>query len=381
MYPWGALVFVKPPAQLEKGGKKFEPKTTPHIIVSLGQGPGMTWNKTYGVVKLAKMLGANRGSRACIRYTTDIMFPDVPTFPSRLKLTAAGALGDANLPAPAVPDVSEEWKLIEDEGESSDDASELPNQCQALLQSTFFEAIVLDPEDASSPEEAEIASIEASADIPPLQDDEVQPQGIRAPRAWRIDVFDQRQVSVPPWSRRPPAVFPEAWILYSKREQEAQRALWLASDPAGHRLQEAGRNSFLADKAACRRGGLNVQALRVVGPGDTAAAPELLLFDAKCNSASGGVPSERKNPGESILPCCTNVCSRPQRKVQAGSNEGLGGRQRRSCYQENTRTYLSSCVAILTARCAKMLLARRLQSELRKTATYSTRRRERIFIQ
>ena len=170
----------------------------------------MTWNKTYGVVKLAKMLGENRGSRACIRYTTDIMFPDVPTFPIRLKLTAAGALGDANLPAPAVPDVSEEWKLIEDEGESSDDASELPNQCQPLLQSTFFEAIVLDPEDASSPEEAEIASIEASVDIPPLQDDEVQPQGIRAPRAWRIDVFDQRQVSVPPWSRRPPAVFPEA---------------------------------------------------------------------------------------------------------------------------------------------------------------------------
>ena len=89
------------------------------------------------------------------------MYPDVPTFPIRLKLTAAGALGDSNLPAPAMPDASEDWKLIEEEGDSSDDASEIPNQCKPLMQSAFFEAIGLDPEDSAPPDEAEVAAIEA----------------------------------------------------------------------------------------------------------------------------------------------------------------------------------------------------------------------------
>ena len=97
-------------------------------------------------------------------------------------------------------------------------------------------------------------------------------------------MFGQRQVSVPPWSLRPPTVCPEAWILYSRRDQVAERAQWLANDPVAYRMQEARRNSFLADKAARRRGGLNVNVLREVGTDFIAAAPELLLFDAKVNS-------------------------------------------------------------------------------------------------
>jgi len=92
LYPWGSLVFVKPPKQLEPAGKKSESKMVPHLIVAIGLGPGMIWNHTYGVIKLTKLIGENRPSRAMIRYTTDIMFPDIPSFPLKIKLNSFGAL-------------------------------------------------------------------------------------------------------------------------------------------------------------------------------------------------------------------------------------------------------------------------------------------------
>ena len=55
-----------------------------------------------------------------IRRTADIMFPDIPSFPLKLKLTASGALGDIGLPGPAVPDDEQKWS-INDEGVSEDE--------------------------------------------------------------------------------------------------------------------------------------------------------------------------------------------------------------------------------------------------------------------
>ena len=39
-YPWGSLVFVLPPKALEKYKRKFESKLRPHLLVTIGIGPG-----------------------------------------------------------------------------------------------------------------------------------------------------------------------------------------------------------------------------------------------------------------------------------------------------------------------------------------------------
>ena len=260
-YPWGTLVFVKPPKALEKSKGKFLPKMSPHLLVGIGIGPGYIWNKTYAVVKLSKLLGDRRASRACVRHTCDIMFPDVPSFPLKLKLNASGALGDANMPGPAVPDDDEPWKVQEISDDSSTDDDQVDGSLgenAPRLQSDYVEAIIIDPEDAV-PEDSEDERIakqnlidDVNADPAPLQDEEVVPDGKRAPRGWRIDTFGSRSVSVPPWSRRPPDILPEDWMMLSRKDQITWRNDWQLNDQVNYDIQEARRAQFLADKNARR---------------------------------------------------------------------------------------------------------------------------------
>ena len=112
------------------------------------------------VVKLEKLLSDCRASRVNIRRTTDIMFPDTPSYPLKLKLAASGALGDIGLPGPAVPDSGEKWELMNQDEDSGDDQDpgDIVDGClgenRQKLISEYVEAIVLDPEE-SVPEDSE----------------------------------------------------------------------------------------------------------------------------------------------------------------------------------------------------------------------------------
>jgi hypothetical protein len=252
LYPWGALVFVKPPQQLEGGKRKFEPKMLPHVLMSIGFSSGWVWNHTYGVVKLEKLLGDGRGSRACIRHTTDIYFPEVPSFPVKIKLNANGAIGDANLPGPKLADETQPFSIVDDEGSDTDGADDL-EVSKPILKSKLFEAIIFDPEDAAPASDDEVQVDIDDAPIIPLPADEVH-DGVKVPSGWRIDKFNcpVRQVSVPPWSRRPPSILPETWILTPRKEQSELRAKWQKEDPKGYDTQDARRQAHLKSKQARR---------------------------------------------------------------------------------------------------------------------------------
>lgn len=118
-YPYGALVFLRLSKELENEKTQFQPRMIPHLLVGIGLGPGCIWDKTYMVVKLSKLIGDQRASRVNIRRSTDLMFPAQPRFPLQIKLKASGALGDDNLPGPAVSGSNEEWGLHND-GEDTD---------------------------------------------------------------------------------------------------------------------------------------------------------------------------------------------------------------------------------------------------------------------
>ena len=59
-------------------------------------------------------------------------------------------------------------------------------------------------------------------------------------------------VSVPPWSRRPPTVLPEARLTFTKKVQNDFRQEWREKDPEGFAAQEA---RMLAYQHAKRRRG------------------------------------------------------------------------------------------------------------------------------
>ena len=65
------------------------------------------------------------------------------------------------------------------------------------------------------------------------------------PRGWRQDIFGDRVVNVPPWTTRPPDVFPELWTMMSQRKRQEVRADELRDDPDAYSAQEARRGSYL----------------------------------------------------------------------------------------------------------------------------------------
>ena len=261
-YPWGSLVFVLPPKALEKDKRKFESKLRPHLLVTIGIGPGWSWNKTWGVIPLHRFFSEKRTSRACIRYSMDVVFPDQPSFPLKLKLNAAGAIGDTSLPAPMTTDPGQPFAVCDaDDDESDIEALDghLSENAPNLI-STYFESVALDPEiPQENTDEADVAN---TSDAPPqpMPESETAVHGTRPPTAWRIDVFPSgRQVSVPPWSTRPPRVTPEDWIMMNKHIKAAETNAWKESDPQGFELQKKRNLAYKQDKAA--RSAVNAAAL------------------------------------------------------------------------------------------------------------------------
>ena len=73
--------------------------------------------------------------------------------------------------------------------------------------------------------------------------------GVRLPTGWRIDTFGKRQVSVPPWSRRPPWIEPETWIMTAKKQQEVDRTEWKEKDPDSFLAQERRLQTYNESKS------------------------------------------------------------------------------------------------------------------------------------
>ncbi|CAK0819868.1 unnamed protein product [Prorocentrum cordatum] len=279
-YPFGALVFV---AAARRGGakpSKWSPRMVPHVLVGIGCGPGFAWNRTCGVVKLERLLSSDRPSRACIRYSAEVDFPDRIIFPMRQRLKLAGASRDASFPAPAVTDDNESWALqlsevSEEPGDEAYDGA-MEGGAPKLEPGNFVESVVLDPEDSQAaddpgPEEEVVeknGGEQAATEHEPKDEPaelgraELEVEENRAPKGWRIDTFPHghhtRTISVPPWSRRPPTVLPEAWLMFKKSHQEKLRQEWKEKDPVGFAAQEARKAAY--EHAKRTRGSLPASA-------------------------------------------------------------------------------------------------------------------------
>ena len=92
-YPFGAMVEVKLSLKdplVEKG--KWTSRLIQAILVGVTTGPEMGWARSYLVVPLVKILSDSRASKVCVKKVSDVLFPDVPVFPLRQKLTLHGAI-------------------------------------------------------------------------------------------------------------------------------------------------------------------------------------------------------------------------------------------------------------------------------------------------
>ena len=124
-YAFGALVLLHPhrpvPRQGEPLHDKLQSRLVPCVLVEVTVGPGGIWARSYGVIPLSRFTSENRPSRASIRRSCDIVFPDIITFPLKQRLALHGALADKSLPEPLVSDDAESWELAEDRSAIEDE--------------------------------------------------------------------------------------------------------------------------------------------------------------------------------------------------------------------------------------------------------------------
>ena len=263
-YPFGALVLMK--INAKKPGErldKWSSRLIPCVLVEVTIGPAGRWAHQYGVVVLRKLVDETRGSRARVRRTCDLVFPDKVTFPLRQRLSLAGAYADITLPSPGIKEGEETWE-IECGGSSTDDDA-LPAikdgfwaENAPILQhdDSLAMALALEGEgEGESQEEIDAdlqaeggeidfaavnADLEEERETAKRVEQELRPQdgGRRPPAGWRIDVFGARRVSTPPWSLRPPTYEPEVWISFPKSVQKEEREKWKLKDPDGFHKQE-----------------------------------------------------------------------------------------------------------------------------------------------
>ena len=65
-------------------------------------GPAGKWGSCYGVIPLSCFTSEHRASKASIRRSCDIVFPEVVSFPLKQRLALHGALMDKSLPEPMI---------------------------------------------------------------------------------------------------------------------------------------------------------------------------------------------------------------------------------------------------------------------------------------
>ena len=272
-YAFGALVLLHPhrpvPRQGEPLHDKLQSRLVPCVLVEVTVGPGGIWARSYGVIPLSRFTSENRPSRASIRRSCDIVFPDIITFPLKQRLALHGALADKSLPEPLVSDEAESWELAEDRSAIEDevdyfDGKWKENAAKFETSTPLEHILALEPDtqDAEdAPEEAaestEFAAIDADRAEAQQDREAIQPEiavieGGKAPPGWRIDRFKcldrVRLVAVPPWSRRPPTIEPEPWIGVGRAHQKELRAAWEKDDPVGFKAQEDRRAAWLRAK-------------------------------------------------------------------------------------------------------------------------------------
>ena len=88
---------------------KLQPRLVPAVLLEITIGPAGAWGSCYGVIPLAIFTGARRPSRAALRRTMDVTFPDEIPFPLRQRLALHGAVADRALPVPAIAE--DTWDL------------------------------------------------------------------------------------------------------------------------------------------------------------------------------------------------------------------------------------------------------------------------------
>ena len=283
------------------------------------------------------MLGAKRASRACVRRSSDIVFPKEVSFPLRQKLTIQGAFSDTTMPQPLadIPGADAEddhqWRVAIDETEEQDGVEPLAYADGQWGENAprydpepigIMEAIAIQPdnEDALGDSQAEDEEVlpaggvlrvnadiaDEIARIQAIQQEVVHQDGA-PPVGWRIDTFPrgdaQRHVSTPPWSQRPPNVEPEVWLGIDKRVRRQLREEWKSKDPSGSARQETRRQIWQDAKNAGHVP--RVMVARLVAsqhaPAGTLGAESSTV--ASCppeNNNSGGHVDNRRTSSEDI---------------------------------------------------------------------------------
>ena len=77
--------------------------------------------------------------------------------------------------------------------------------------------------------------------------------GVRFPAGCRVDIFERasgstRQIATPCYSRRPPTIETESWLLTPDSEKKRLRLEWKRTDPEGFQQQEVRRAEFNSRK-------------------------------------------------------------------------------------------------------------------------------------
>ena len=80
-YPFGALVLLHPhrpvpQRRTEPVHDKLHTRLVPAVLVEVTLGPAGRWGDCYGVVPLVFFTSEMRGSKAAIRRSCDIVFPN-----------------------------------------------------------------------------------------------------------------------------------------------------------------------------------------------------------------------------------------------------------------------------------------------------------------
>ena len=317
-YPFGALVLAKlePRAAIaENVTGKLQPRLMPCLLMEITLGPAGAWGKSYGVIPVVRFTSKKRAASTAIRRTCDVVFPETITFPLKERLSLHGAGVDRTLPAPRINDDGG-WSMAE---EKEDDVMEEDFYDGAWEENgpvfekadSLQEILVLDPdvpqEDADAcPEPDETVDVEFAAIEPDTKEEAalveavrgetVAPGGGAPPVGWRIDKFglgaQQRLVSVPPWSRRPPSCEPEEWVGTPRWLQNEMRERWKRDFPDQFAEQEARRTLWLEAKKAGKVAKAAVIRGRVHHDSDHAGGQEVRHeVDVDANSVS---PEELK---------------------------------------------------------------------------------------
>ena len=168
--------------------EKLHTRLVPAILVEVTLGPAGRWGDCYGVVPVVYFTSDLRASKASIRRSCDIVFPERVSFPLKARLAIHGALEDKTLPVPHIIDDDEGWEVVEDLSQFEAVAVFADGQCgenAASFETTTEVGYVLALEsdgNGTEEEDIELAEEEGAEGFPEVDADLVE-QEARPPMA------------------------------------------------------------------------------------------------------------------------------------------------------------------------------------------------------